>query len=123
MLLRIHQPSAARMRIRLQDILYRYRPGISPAPAPRDGNPMNPVDSIGYLAATLTTLAFIPQVLHTWRLRSAGGISVGMYVVFTIGITLWLLYGVLLGAWPIILANAITLALALSILVMAIRYR
>jgi MtN3 and saliva related transmembrane protein len=84
---------------------------------------MNPIDSIGYLAATLTTLAFIPQALRTWRLRSAGGISVGMYVVFTIGIALWLLYGVLLGAWPIILANVITLALALSILVMAIRYR
>jgi len=84
---------------------------------------MNPIDSIGYLAATLTTLAFIPQALHTWRLRSADGVSVGMYVVFTIGIALWLLYGVLLGAWPIILANAITLALALSILVMAIRYR
>ena len=79
---------------------------------------MNSIDSIGYLAATLTTLAFIPQVLHTWRLRSAGGISVGMYIVFTIGIALWLL-----GAWPIILANAITLALSLSILVMAIRYR
>jgi MtN3 and saliva related transmembrane protein len=84
---------------------------------------MNPIDSIGYLAATLTTLAFVPQALHTWRLRSARGISLGMYVVFTIGIALWLLYGVLLGAWPIILANAITLALALSILVMAIRYR
>lgn len=84
---------------------------------------MNPIDSIGYLAATLTTVAFIPQVLHTWRLRSAGGISVGMYAVFTIGIALWLLYGVLVGAWPIILANAITLALSVSILLMAIRYR
>jgi MtN3 and saliva related transmembrane protein len=84
---------------------------------------MNPIDPIGYLAATLTTIAFIPQVLHTWRLRSASGISLGMYVIFTIGIALWLLYGVLLGAWPIIIANAVTLALTTFVLVLAIRYR
>jgi len=84
---------------------------------------MSLIDSIGYLAAALTTIAFIPQALHTWRLRSANGISLGMYVIFTLGVVLWLLYGVLLGAWPLIVSNAITLALALSILVMAIRYR
>lgn len=84
---------------------------------------MNPIDPIGYLAATLTTVAFIPQALHTWRLRSAGGISVGMYGIFTIGVALWLIYGILLGAWPVILSNAITLALSLAILAMAIRYR
>lgn len=84
---------------------------------------MNPIDPIGYLAATLTTIAFIPQVLHTWRLRSASGISLGMYVIFTIGIALWLLYGVLLGAWPIIIANAVTLALTTFVLALAIRYR
>lgn len=84
---------------------------------------MNPIDPIGYLAATLTTIAFIPQVLQTWRLRSANGISVGMYVIFTIGVALWLLYGVLLGAWPIIIANAVTLALTTFVLVLAIRYR
>jgi MtN3 and saliva related transmembrane protein len=84
---------------------------------------MNPIDPIGYLAAALTTVAFVPQVLHTWRLRSANGISLGMYVTFTIGVVLWLLYGVLLGAWPIIIANAVTLALTTSVLVLAIRYR
>ena len=84
---------------------------------------MSPTDPIGYLAAALTTVAFIPQVLHTWRLRSAQGVSTSMYVIFTIGVALWLLYGVLLGAWPLIVSNAITLALALCILVMAIRYR
>jgi MtN3 and saliva related transmembrane protein len=84
---------------------------------------MNPIDPIGYLAAMLTTVAFIPQVLHTWRLRSANGISLGMYVVFTLGVVLWLLYGVLLGAWPIIIANAVTLALTTSVLVLAVRYR
>ena len=84
---------------------------------------MSPTDPIGYLAATLTTIAFIPQAMHTWRLRSAQGISIGMYVIFTIGVALWLLYGVLLGAWPLIISNALTLTLALSILVMALRYR
>ena len=84
---------------------------------------MSPTDPIGYLAATLTTIAFIPQALHTWRLRSAQGISIGMYVIFTIGVALWLLYGILLDAWPLIISNTLTLALALSILVMALRYR
>lgn len=84
---------------------------------------MNPTELIGYAAATLTTIAFIPQVRHTWRMRSAHGISLGMYAIFTSGVVLWLVYGLLLGAWPIIIANAITLTLALSILLMKIRYR
>jgi len=84
---------------------------------------MNPTELIGYTAAAFTTIAFIPQVLHTWRLRSARGISLGMYTIFTSGVVLWLVYGILLEAWPIIVANAITLTLALSILAMKIRYR
>lgn len=84
---------------------------------------MNSIDLIGYVAATLTTLAFIPQVLHTWRTRSTQGISLGMYAIFTSGLVLWLAYGILLGAWPIIIANTITLALAISILAMKIFYR
>ena len=84
---------------------------------------MNPTDLIGYAAATLTTIAFIPQVLYTWRIRSAHGISFGMYAIFTSGVALWLAYGVLLDAWPIIVANAITLALVLSVLVMKMRFR
>lgn len=83
---------------------------------------MNHTDLIGYVAATLTTIAFVPQVLHIWRLRSAHGISLGMYAIFTSGVALWLAYGLLLGAWPLILANAITLALALSILVLKLRF-
>lgn len=84
---------------------------------------MNHTELIGYLAGALTTLAFIPQVLHTWRLRSAHGVSLGMYVIFASGVALWLAYGLLLGAWPLVVANSATLALALSILVMKIRYR
>ena len=84
---------------------------------------MNATELIGYLAAVLTTIAFVPQVLHTWRLRSARGVSLGMYAIFTGGVALWLVYGILLGAWPIIAANVVTLTLALAIIVMTIRYR
>jgi MtN3 and saliva related transmembrane protein len=89
----------------------------------RQARHMNITELIGYLAALLTTLAFIPQVLHTWRLRSGRGVSLRMYAIFTTGVALWLVYGILLGAWPIIAANVATLSLALAIIVMAIRYR
>jgi MtN3 and saliva related transmembrane protein len=79
-------------------------------------------DAIGYLAATLTTVAFIPQAWLTWKTRRADGISRGMYVGFTLGVALWLVYGLVIGAWPIVVANAITLALALFILGMKLRY-
>jgi len=80
-------------------------------------------DLTGYAAATLTTAAFVPQALHTFRTRDVSGISLGMYGTFTAGVALWLAYGLLLGAWPIVLANAVTLALALAILFMKLRYR
>ncbi|MBA3773769.1 MAG: SemiSWEET transporter [Ramlibacter sp.] len=80
-------------------------------------------EPIGYLAAILTTCSFVPQAWHTFRTRDVSGISLGMYLVFACGVALWLMYGLLLAAWPIVTANAITLALALAILVMKLRYR
>ena len=80
-------------------------------------------DLIGYLAAILTTCSFVPQAWLTFRTRDVSGISLGMYSVFTTGVALWLVYGLLLGAWPIVAANAVTLALALAILVMKLRFR
>ena len=77
---------------------------------------------IGYLAAMLTTLSFVPQAWHTFRTRDVRGISLGMYSVFTVGVALWLVYGVLLAAWPIVVANGVTLSLALTILVKKLRY-
>jgi MtN3 and saliva related transmembrane protein len=77
---------------------------------------------IGYCAASLTTLSFLPQAWLTFRTRDVRGISLGMYSVFTVGVALWLLYGLLMGAWPIVAANAITLALACVILGMKLRY-
>ena len=73
-------------------------------------------DLLGYLAASLTTASFVPQAWHALHSRSVAGISVGMYSIFTVGVALWLAYGVALGEWPIIIANAITLTLAGAIL-------
>ena len=83
---------------------------------------MTATDLIGYLAAGLTTASFIPQAWLTFRTRDVSGVSLGMYSVFTVGVALWLAYGLLLGAWPIVIANAITLVLALAILVMKLRF-
>jgi MtN3 and saliva related transmembrane protein len=77
---------------------------------------------IGALAATLTTIAFIPQAWMTWKSKRAEGVSLGMYSIFTSGVAMWLLYGLVIGAWPVIIANVFTLALALFILVMKLRF-
>ena len=84
--------------------------------------PVPALELIGYAAAFLTTLSFVPQAWLTFRTRDVRGISLGMYSVFTVGVALWLLYGVLMQAWPIVLANAVTLALAMVILTMKLRY-
>lgn len=83
---------------------------------------MNLTDFIGSAAACLTTLSFLPQAWHSFKSRDVSGVSLGMYGVFTAGVALWLAYGMLLGAWPIVIANAITLLLALAILGMKLRY-
>lgn len=83
---------------------------------------MNTADWVGSIAATLTTIAFVPQAWKTWTTRSADGVSLRMYLVFTLGVALWLVYGVMIGAVPVIAANVVTLVLALFILVMRIRY-
>ena len=64
----------------------------------------------------------MPQVVHTYQTKDVSGISLGMYSAFTLGVALWLVYGLLLSAWPIVIANAITLSLAIAILVMKLRY-
>ena len=74
------------------------------------------IEWIGYAAAMLTTCSFVPQAVLTLRTRDVSGISTGMYTIFTLGVALWFVYGLSLGAWPIILANAVTLVLATSIL-------
>lgn len=78
---------------------------------------------LGLGAGTLTTVAFVPQVLKTWRSKSGDDISLGMFLLFSIGVLLWLIYGILIGALPVILANAVTLLLSLAILLLKLRYR
>jgi MtN3 and saliva related transmembrane protein len=79
-------------------------------------------DLIGMIAGTLTTIAFLPQVWRVWKTRSTGDISLGMYAVFTTGVVFWLAYGLLLGAWPIIVANSVTLALTGTVLALKLRH-
>lgn len=84
---------------------------------------MQASDIVGYCAAILTTASFIPQALHTFQTKDVSGISLGMYSSFTVGVSLWLAYGVLLQAWPIVIANTITLSMAGAILAMKLRYQ
>ena len=78
---------------------------------------------LGLSAGCLTTLAFVPQVLKTWRSKSGNDISLGMFLLFSAGVLLWLVYGILIDALPVILANAVTLLLSLAILALKLRYR
>jgi MtN3 and saliva related transmembrane protein len=80
------------------------------------------VEWFGYLAAILTTGSFVPQAIKTIRSRDTRGISLAMYVFFTVGVALWLIYGIALESWPMILANVVTLGLAATILALKLRY-
>ena len=77
---------------------------------------------VGYVAATLTTLSFVPQAVRTIRTRQTQGISLWMYVLFTVGVGFWLGYGIVLQSWPMIVSNIITFGLALTILVLKLRH-
>ena len=77
---------------------------------------------VGFVAAVLTTFSFIPQAIRTIRTKETHGISLGMYVMFTVGIVFWLAYGLVLMSWPMILSNIVTLALSATILGLKIRY-
>jgi len=77
---------------------------------------------IGFIAATLTTISFVPQVIKIWRSRSTHDVSLGMYALFTLGIAMWLAYGLLIYSWPVILANFVTLLLAGTVLLMKLKF-
>ena len=80
-------------------------------------------DWVGYLGGTMTTLAFLPQVVKTLRTRDTRSISLGMYILFTTGVFLWLLYGLRLHAMPMILANGLTLLMSFVLLVAKWRWK
>ena len=77
---------------------------------------------IGYAAAFLTTASFLPQVIKVWRSRSTRDISLATYGMFTLGAGLWLAYGLVIQATPVILANAVTVVLAAAVLVAKLRF-
>jgi len=77
---------------------------------------------VGAVAAVCTTGAFVPQVVRVWRLRSAGEISLATFSIFALGTFVWLIYGLLIDSWPVIVANAVTFVLAISIVVLKLRY-
>lgn len=77
---------------------------------------------LGFIAGTLTTVSFVPQVLQAWRSKRCDDLSWGMLIAFSAGVVLWLAYGIRLWAMPIIVANAVTLALLLIIMVLKARY-
>ena len=84
---------------------------------------MNAVTLIGFIAGTLTTFAFVPQVVKTFRTKSSGDLSVGMLSLICSGVFLWLVYGLLIGDGPVIVANAVTLVLVASTFVLVLMYR
>jgi MtN3 and saliva related transmembrane protein len=81
------------------------------------------IEAIGLLAGTCTTIAFVPQVLKIWRSKSAKDISLAMFSIFSIGVFLWLIYGLFIDSLSVILANSITLVLASTILAFKFRYK
>lgn len=83
---------------------------------------MSLLDLIGSAAAFLTTASFLPQAWLSFKTRDVSGVSLSMYGVFTVGVALWLAYGLLLGSWPMVIANSITLGLAVMILGMKLLY-
>lgn len=83
---------------------------------------MDAVTGLGYLAGALTTIAFVPQLTRTWKTKSAEDISFGMLLTFTIGVLLWLIYGLLIRSPPVVLANVVTLILASAILALKIKW-
>lgn len=80
-------------------------------------------DGLGFSAAILTTVAFIPQVIKIWKTKSTKDISLGMFSMFCLGVFLWLIYGFIIHALPVILANATIFILAFTILIFKIKYK
>lgn len=85
------------------------------------GNKM--IELIGYFAALCTTLSFVPQAVKTIKTRDTSGISLWMYLIFTVGVFLWLVYGFIIGNHPLLIANAVTFVLAVTILGFKIKYK
>ena len=80
------------------------------------------IETIGLIGACLTTLSFLPQVIQTWKTKRTKDISLPMYTTFTVGVFLWLIYGIFINSTPVIAANSVTLVLASCILFLKIKH-
>jgi len=80
------------------------------------------IDLVGYLAGGLILVSIIPQIVKSWRTKSAKDLSLARYLIYIAGVVLWFVYGILLHSWPMIIVNAINLCLAASMLYLIIRY-
>ncbi len=80
------------------------------------------IEVIGYTAGALTTLAFVPQVVQIYRTKSVKDVSLAMFLLFTLGVALWLGYGIMTHSFPVVAANAITLMLSFVILYFKWKY-
>jgi MtN3 and saliva related transmembrane protein len=80
------------------------------------------IEILGYISATLTTIAFLPQIIKTIQIKSAKDVSMGMFVLFTIGVFLWIIYGILTKTYPVLIANAVIFCLALAQILLKLKY-
>jgi MtN3 and saliva related transmembrane protein len=104
-------------------VIPRARRHFNRQPSTVPAMPLNSIDVLGFVAGALTTAAFIPQVLKSWQTRDLSGISLRMYSLFTAGVALWLLYGIALANWPIVLWNLVTLVLAGGVLILKLKHK
>jgi len=84
---------------------------------------MNIIQILGLVAGSLTTAAFLPQVIKTWKSRSAKDLSLGMFSLFCLGVAMWLVYGIAVKDIPVIAANLMTLILASTLLFFKLRFK
>ncbi|MES2730525.1 MAG: SemiSWEET transporter [Bacteroidota bacterium] len=84
---------------------------------------MNKSELIGLVAGAFTTISFVPQVVKTWKTKSAKGLSLGMFSLFCVGLILWLIYGILIDALPVIITNSVTIVLALTLIYFKFKFK
>ena len=84
---------------------------------------MHGTELLGLIAGLFTTIAFVPQVVKIWKSKQAQDISFAMFAIFSTGVALWIVYGFIIGSLPVILANSVTFALALAVLILKLYFR
>ena len=84
---------------------------------------MHGTELLGLIAGLFTTIAFVPQVVKIWKSKQAQDVSFAMFAIFSTGVALWIVYGFIIGSLPVILANSVTFALALAVIILKLYFR